>query len=96
MKIKQTEKYEGDDWWKWSVELEGKDTANVKQVTWKLHPTFPEPERVVTDPKTKFRLETGGWGTFVIKADVELKDGTTRQLEHELELHYPDGTLTEK
>ena len=31
----------------------------------------------------------------VIKADVLLKDGTKKELEHELELHYPDGRITE-
>ena len=94
MNIKQDEKYEGKDWWRWSVWLEGIDANKVKNVTWKLHPSFPEPERVVSDPSTNFKLQTAGWGTFTVKADVLMTDGTTKRLEHELELHYPDGTLT--
>ncbi len=96
MEIKQNEKYIGNDWWKWSVWLEGLEAQKVKAVTWKLHPSFPEPEKVVDDPSTNFRLDAGGWGAFVVKADVHLNDGTTRQLEHELELHYPDGITTDK
>ena len=96
MEIKQDEKYEGKDWWRWSVWLDGQDLGNVAKVTWKLHPTFPEPERVVDDPSTKFKLQTAGWGTFLVKADILMKDGTTQKLEHELELHYPEGTATEK
>jgi len=95
MEIKQDEKYEGADWWRWSVWLDGQDLGKVAKVTWKLHPTFTEPERVVDNPATKFKLETAGWGTFLVKAEVLMKDGTTQQLEHELELHYPDGTATE-
>src|SRR5258708_21121626 len=94
MKIKQNEKYEGQDWWKWRLWIDGQDVDNVEKVTWKLHPSFPEAERVIADPDNKFRLDTAGWGTFVIKADVLLKDGTQKELEHELELHYPDGTVT--
>jgi transcription initiation factor IIF auxiliary subunit len=96
MKIKQTEKYEGQDWWNWSVWIDGNDVANVAKVTWKLHPTFPQPEREISDASTKFRLDSAGWGAFVVKADVLLKNGTKQELEHELELHYPDGTRTEK
>ena len=94
MKICQSEKYEGKDWWEWSVWLDGADVGDVEKVTWKLHPSFPQPERVVDDASTNFRLDTAGWGTFTIKADVRLKDGTTKELKHELELHYPDGRMT--
>jgi transcription initiation factor IIF auxiliary subunit len=93
MEIKQEEEYEGDDWWTWSVWLDGVDPAAVKQVIWKLHPTFPKPSRVVTDASTKFQLKSSGWGTFIVKADVLMKDGTQKKLEHELELHYPDGKV---
>ena len=96
MKIEQSEKYEGQDWWKWSVWLDGQDTADVAKVTWKLHPSFPQPERECTDAASGFRMDTAGWGTFTIKADIQMKDGTKKVLEHELELHYPDGTMTEK
>ena len=94
MKIKQDEKYDGDDWWHWSVWLDGDDVTEVEKVVWKLHPTFPEPEREADNRDRNFRIDASGWGGFVIKADVHMKDGSKKQLRHELELHYPDGTAT--
>lgn len=94
MEIKQDERYTGDDWWEWSVWLEGPDVEQVDKVVWQLHPSFPEPEREEADPKTNFRLATAGWGTFPVRAKVFMKDGSVRTLAHELELHYPDGAAT--
>ncbi len=96
MKIKQTDKYDGDDWWRWSVWLDDANLSQIDKVVWKLHPTFPEPELEATDRGNNFRIDASGWGGFVVKADVHLKDGTTKTLRHELELHYPDGTATSK
>jgi transcription initiation factor IIF auxiliary subunit len=94
--IKQSEHYEGDDWWAWSVWIEGDDDAldQVEFVEWRLHPTFPNPVRRVTDRGTRFRLETGGWGVFPIVARVHMKDGSDTQLRHQLSLHYTDGSET--
>ncbi len=96
MEIKQDEKYDGPDWWRWSVWLDGDDLAQVDKVVWKLHPTFREPELEVANRKDKFRINASGWGGFLVKADVHMRDGSTTQLRHELELHYPDGSVTEK
>lgn len=95
-RVEQWEKYEGDDWWKWAVWIEGQDEAldRVDFVEWTLHPTFPNPVRKLKDRATKFRLETGGWGVFAIHARVQLKDGRQVKLSHYLKLHYPDGTET--
>ena len=94
--IEQWEKYEGDDWWKWAVWLEGTDDKLdlVEFVEWTLHPTFPNPIRKTHDRTSKFRLETGGWGVFQIRALVQMKDGMQTKLRHYLKLHYPDGTKT--
>jgi transcription initiation factor IIF auxiliary subunit len=91
--IDQSATYAGDDWWEWSVWVEGRkaDLDRIEYVEWTLHPTFPKPIRRIDDRSTKFRLETGGWGTFLIRARVEMKDGSSIRLRHELELHYPDG-----
>jgi transcription initiation factor IIF auxiliary subunit len=93
MHIAQSEKYVGDDWWNWSVWLEGSpaELDSVVDVEWRLHPTFPNPVRRVTNRKTNFRLDTGGWGVFPIHASVNLKGGGVEKLRHYLELHYPDG-----
>ena len=96
--IEQCEKYEGDDWWKWAVWIEGRDEALdlIDFVEWTLHPTFPNPIRRIHDRASKFRLETGGWGVFEIRARVQRKDGSQTMLRHFLELHYPDGTQDTK
>jgi len=93
MVIRQSEKYKGDDWWAWSVWLDGTEAEldGVARVEWRLHPTFPNPVRIVADRASKFRLDTGGWGTFVVHAVVHRKAGSTERLRHSLELNYPDG-----
>jgi transcription initiation factor IIF auxiliary subunit len=93
LKIRQDEKYLGEDWWKWSVWIEGEDLTQVEKVIWKLHPTFPDPVREVVDAGTNFRLDTAGWGTFIVRADMFMRDGKRKPLTHDLELHYPDGIL---
>jgi transcription initiation factor IIF auxiliary subunit len=68
MRIQQSEKYVGDNWWEWSVWLDGPSSEldAVDRVEGQLHPTFPDPIRCVTDREAKFKLETGGWGVFPI------------------------------
>ena len=96
MRIRQRSKYEGDDWWSWSLELDApRDVMErVKCVIYELHPTFPKPVRKITDRETNFRLETAGWGVFPVEARVIFEDGTEEMIEHHLELRYPDGTPT--
>jgi transcription initiation factor IIF auxiliary subunit len=94
--IRQSEKYEGDDWWEWAVWVEGPDEAldGIAFVEWTLHPTFPNPIRRIRDRASKFRLETAGWGVFTILALVQMSDGKQVRLRHDLALHYPDGSQT--
>ena len=96
LRIKQTFHYEGDDWWKWSVSLDAEEAEldEVQSVTYILHPTFQRPVREITTRANRFRLDSAGWGTFMIRARVLLKDKTEQVLDHELELLYPDGTPT--
>lgn len=95
-RIQQSEKYEGEDWWRWAVWVEARDEALdlIDFVEWRLHPSFSNPIRKVRDRMSKFRLETGGWGVFQIIARLQMKDGQQTKLGHYLELHYPDGTQT--
>lgn len=96
LRIKQDYKYVGDDYWKWSVWIEGpaSDLDRVSSVTYSLHPTFPNPIRKISSRKNKFRLRTAGWGVFMLYATVLNKNGMTEKLKHQLELRYPDGKLT--
>jgi transcription initiation factor IIF auxiliary subunit len=94
--IQQWEQYEGEEWWRWAVWIEGRDEAldQVDFVEWTLHPTFPNPVRKVNDRTSKFRLDTAGWGVFQIVARVQMKNAKQIKLRHYLQLHYPDGKQT--
>jgi transcription initiation factor IIF auxiliary subunit len=96
MKIAQDYKYQGDDYWKWWVWIEGSDEEldRIDHVTYILHHTFPKPIRKVDDRASKFRLETAGWGVFTIHVKVLMKDGEEKHLTHDLELRYPSGKPT--
>jgi transcription initiation factor IIF auxiliary subunit len=96
MKIAQSENYQGDDRWAWAVWIDAPpdEIQSISAVTYTLHPTFRDPTRTTTDRATNFRLEAEGWGTFTIYALVAYQDGSAKKLSHELELHYPDGTVT--
>ncbi len=93
-KIAQGFSYQGDDWWKWWLWIDAADDMldEIEHVVYTLHPTFANPVRKTSDRRSHFKLETEGWGTFVIRAKVVLKDGSEILLKHELSLQYPDGT----
>ena len=89
--VAQSQKYEGDQWWRWSLWIEGsnEDLDRIQSVTYSLHPTFPEPIRTVTDRASKFQLRCSGWGIFKIPVRVRLKDGKTIELAHQLQFAIP-------
>ena len=93
LKIAQNEHFEGDDWWSWSVWMDGPkgDLDDLDYVEYTLHPTFKEPVRRVTTRGNGFKLSTGGWGVFPIHALAVKKDGSVVRLKHQLKLTYPDG-----
>lgn len=88
IKIEQGFKYQGNDWWKWWIWVDGtdKELDQIERVTYTLHPTFPNPVVTTSDRETKFRLETAGWGTFRIHAKVLKKNGEEQKLHHDLVL----------
>jgi len=98
IEIEQSYQYRDNDWWDWEVHLNGpaEELKNVSSVVYQLHNTFPKPVREVSTRRNRFKLKTSGWGNFKIYARVKMKDGSARVLEHDLELRYPDGTLTDK
>jgi transcription initiation factor IIF auxiliary subunit len=89
--VAQNQKYEGDQWWKWSLWIEGReeDLDRIESVTYRLHSTFPQPIRTVTDRASKFQLRCSGWGIFRIPIEVRLKDGATIKLQHDLQFSFP-------
>ena len=76
--------------WDWQIFIEGDDRtlAEVKCVTYTLHPTFPDPIRMVCAKGTVsgrgFQLSSNGWGTFSVGVDIQFKDGDVRRLTHDL------------
>lgn len=90
--VAQNQKYEGDNWWKWSLWIEGsnEDLDRIDSVTYTLHPTFPEPIRTVTDRASKFQLRCSGWGVFLIPIKVRLKNSRTIALQHQLQFTLPE------
>jgi len=91
--IAQGANYQGEDWWKWWIWIEGEPDrlSQIDFVVYTLHFSFNDPVRKMTNRNAKFRLDAEGWGIFTVFARLHLKDGTEIPLEHELELEYPDG-----
>lgn len=90
--IAQDHKYAGEDFWHWRAWIEGEpaDLGRVESVKWFLHPSFSPSVVVSSDRSTGFRLESGGWGTFTLRAEVHCVDGSEQTLHQPLELYYPD------
>ena len=92
-KLAQDYKYTGDDYWDWSLWIEANenDLDKINNVIYNLHYTFNEPVKIIDTRQNKFKLTTSGWGTFTIYVIINFKDKSVLELEHELELAYPDG-----
>jgi len=86
-------KPDGEDWWEWSVWVEGSDEelSRVESVTYRLHPTFAQPLQTVDDRASKFRLRGSGWGEFAIRAEAKLRGGGLVALDRWLELRDAQG-----
>jgi hypothetical protein len=80
----------GDNKWNWTVFIKGdlQDLRNISCVEYTLHPTFPNPVRLVcdrgSDSEPPFGLSATGWGTFSVGIRVFMKDGTHQDLKHQL------------
>lgn len=92
-RIAQSQSYVAHDYWNWSAWIEAPldDLRALDRVIWILHPTF-SPSRVEsTSAETNFRLDTSGWGTFLLRAELRGRDGSKQMLSHQLELTSPSG-----
>jgi transcription initiation factor IIF auxiliary subunit len=58
----------------------------IAEVEYILHPTFPNPVQVRTDPHDRFALRSRGWGEFQVRARVKFKDGRVADLAYWLDL----------
>lgn len=89
LQIEQNSRDAGSGWFEWSVWLAGPDADldRLKAVRYRLHETFPNPVRTVTDRGSNFRLDASGWGEFMIYADALTVDGAEVPLRHWLKLN---------
>lgn len=92
-RIEQDFEYVGRDYWRWSAWIEADEGAldQVLKVDWLLHPTFKKSLVRSNDRSTKFRLQSAGWGTFLLRAELHLQGGGQRSLRHNLRLEYPEA-----
>lgn len=91
LELRQSSQYVGDDQWNWAVWVDGspEQLDAIESVEYTLHPTFPKPVRIVQERSTKFRLESSGWGGFLIRANIMRKDGSIIPATLDLDLHHP-------
>ena len=75
-------------YWDWSVWIDGTDAEldGIKEVTWKLHPSFSPSVYRSSSRSEKFKLNSSGWGEFTIYAEVKNKNGKLKSLRHWLTL----------
>jgi transcription initiation factor IIF auxiliary subunit len=78
-------------YYKWRLFVdEPADRLNqIRSVEYILHPTFPEPVQVRTDPADHFGLETSGWGSFLAAIRVYFKDGRKEDTSYWVDLGKP-------
>lgn len=72
--------------WGWEIHLAGPAEAldRVRAVLYRLHPTFPDPDRRIDTRANGFQLRTSGWGTFTVKIEIEYEGGRKEAREHRL------------
>src|SRR5437899_8571127 len=75
-----TEKKYDRNWYEWCVFVDSDREVvdRINAVEYKLHPTFPDPVRLITQKENRFALFSSGWGGFLIKTRVIFEDGAKR------------------
>jgi hypothetical protein len=76
------------DYYQWAIWIESgeSDISEIEYVEYLLHPTFKNRLRKVTNPADGFRLESAGWGEFLININITKKSGEVIQIGHWLSL----------
>lgn len=69
--------------WEWSLECSSSCPLRIKQVTYKLHPTFT-PSVVVMEGNANKLVRTG-WGTFVVPIEITFEDSSKVNVEYQLD-----------
>src|SRR5215218_3570604 len=80
-------KYDAD-YYEWCVFVDEDPTVinSIKSVEYTLHPTFPNPVRVIEDKSSRFTLCSSGWGTFTIPIRITYEDDSQDFASYQLRL----------
>lgn len=75
-------------WYDWTIFINEppEKLAMIQSVTYVLHPTFPNPQRTVTNREERFQLKSRGWGSFRVKIIAKLGNGKSVIKYHWLDL----------
>lgn len=77
--------------WEWDAFIDDAGSGKIKEidhVIYHLHPSFKRKNVSVDNLKTKFKIEMSGGNTFTLRSTVYMKNGTTKELQHYLRLHF--------
>ncbi len=90
MKVINTYKKIRDDYYSWTVSIEGPDAElnQIKYITYLLHETFPNRRRVSKDSENKFARKFTGWGEFLLRVEAVMKSGEIKHAELWLDLGF--------
>lgn len=88
LNIMNTSEYVGGGRYNWTVYIEAPAAilTRIDSVEYTLHPTFPNPVRIVKSRDNKFALKSNGWGEFTIFVRIFFSDGTINKYEYPLKL----------
>jgi transcription initiation factor IIF auxiliary subunit len=81
-----TSKKHDASWYEWCIFVnEDRAIINaIDSVEYTLHPTFPDPIRLVKDKTSRFALFSAGWGEFLVNILVAFTDGSSLNTTHYL------------
>jgi len=84
--------------WKVLVNEDESVLDTIESITYLLHPTFPDPLRIIKNLESNFALESSGWGEFDIQITIKFKnDKETKQTYHlDLGKEWPDERIDNK
>lgn len=90
MRAVNTYKKIRDDWYSWTVYIQGTDEElnQIKYVTYLLHESFPNRRIVSKDLANNFARKISGWGEFLLRAEAMMKNGEKKHAELWLDLDF--------
>jgi hypothetical protein len=79
---------QGRNYYEWRVFVDEPPQVlnQIAEVQYLLHPTFPNPLLVRSNPEDRFALESSGWGQFTIQITIRFKNHSTATTRYYLDL----------